>query len=445
MRIAWFTPFSPRSAIGHYSDIITGLLADRHEVVVYASESGRLGPRPCRLPVRRLPPSPDDALLTDLESFDLFVYNMGNHFQFHRAIYNLAVLRPGVVILHDLVLRDFFSAYYIDEPERLADSLVYAHGAEAKGQAHDIRQGEHEERLEDPARLALPLFRPALHRARGVVVHSEYAAGRVRSVCPAPLTAIDFPFPFPADSPSRPSQDRSGRVKVLTFGVLNANKLVHVTLHAIATSPLLRQSVEFTVVGDGPAHYVKELRRQIRDEGLDDCVRLEGYQPDEVLAEHLSQADVVVNLRNPHLGESSWSLVEALGSGAAAVVWGHGFYDEFPDTVLCKVHSEAELLPTLERLVARPQYRVELGRRAREHVRSRFHPNNYLERFLAFVDTVRSYHPVLALVDRVSDVLLELGSGAQDDLREDLEAAISSLLPRDTPATGAVWSCKRAA
>jgi glycosyltransferase involved in cell wall biosynthesis len=190
---------------------------------------------------------------------------------------------------------------------------------------------------------------------------------------------------------------------------------------------------------------VNELRRQIADEGLDDCVRLEGYQPDAVLAAHLSRADVVVNLRNPHLGESSWSLVEALGSGAATVVWGHGFYDEFPDDVLCKVRGEAELLPVLERLVSQPQDRAELGLRAREHVRGRFHPHRYRERFQAFVDTVRSHRPVLALIDRVSDVLLELGSGAQDDLRANLEARIASFLPADAPATGAARSSRRAA
>ena len=54
MRIAWFTPFNPNSAIGHYSETVVQELAKTDDVVIYASDapgrptSGRLAWSPCR-------------------------------------------------------------------------------------------------------------------------------------------------------------------------------------------------------------------------------------------------------------------------------------------------------------------------------------------------------------------------------------------------------------
>ena len=65
-------------------------------------------------------------------------------------------------------------------------------------------------------------------------------------------------------------------------------------------------------------------------------MRLPGRLSDDDLWQQLTQADVVVNLRNPHFGESSASLLDALLAEAAIVVWNHGYYAEFPDDVVSR-------------------------------------------------------------------------------------------------------------
>src|SRR5581483_6133262 len=197
MRIAWFTPFGPRSAIGDYSETIVRRLAVEDEVTVFApAGDGADAPRPFPLPVVPIPPVPPVEVLEQLCGFDLAVYNLGNHLHNHLSAYETAVRRPGVVVLHDLVLRDFFRGYFLlhrKDPAGFARFLRYAHGPEAEAHGRDVVEGRRHEDYDDPARLRFPLFKPALHRALGVVVHSEYARGRVAAEVPAPVRMIDFP------------------------------------------------------------------------------------------------------------------------------------------------------------------------------------------------------------------------------------------------------------
>src|SRR5688500_13368020 len=174
MRIAWFTPYAPKSAIGHYSEAVVRALAGADDVTVFAPQ-GRPGeaPRAGPVPVVVLPPTPAPALLDQLGGYDLLVYNIGNYLGYHLPIYEVAVRRPGVVVLHDLVLWDFFLEYFYAhraDPDGFVRYLEYAHGPAAAAVGRDVIAGRRVPGIDDPARLEYPLFKPALHRALGVVV-----------------------------------------------------------------------------------------------------------------------------------------------------------------------------------------------------------------------------------------------------------------------------------
>ncbi len=422
MRIAWFTPFSPRSAIGHYSEVVVGHLARDHQVTLYVpADDGDEAPRPTPHPLVVIPDLPTDALVASLGQFDAVVYNMGNFPRYHLAVYETAVRHPGVVVLHDLVMRDFFIAYTRDllhRPELFPALLRYAHGPDAEAHGRDVLAGLAAE-WEDPRRMAYPLFLPTLRGAVGVVVHSAYARGRVSEHTPLPLAQLDFPLFGPARqlavAPFHPPRPADAPVRVLTFGVVNANKLIHSTIDAIARSPRLRKRVRFEVIGGGDKWYAAKLGEQIRRHQLEGVVTLAGWQPDDRLQAALVDADVVVNLRNPHTGESSASLLDALVAGVPTVVWDHGFYAEFPDDVVVKIRSEAELGPALERLVGDADLRARMGRTAREHAVKRFDTAAYCDGLVAFLEEAFTGAPLARLADRAGDVLAELGCGPHDE------------------------------
>jgi glycosyltransferase involved in cell wall biosynthesis len=325
-------------------------------------------------------------------------------------------------------MRDFFLAYcahHRRDAGKFARYLRYAHG--------QLAEPSRPERIDDPDRLKFPLFAPAVRGALGVVTHSHYASGRVAGAVPVPVRAIDFPLFGPCQDLAReapsPRAGDAGRVRLLTFGVLLPNKLVHTTIEAIGRSSLLRERVQFEVIGSGDPGYVDQLRLAIHSHGLGDIVTLGGWRSDAELKVALVSADVVVNLRNPHHGESSASLLDALISGCATVVWDHGFYGEFPDDVVIKVRSEASLVQTLERLARDSRARQQYGARARAHALERFDTARYCHELRAFAAEVYQGKPAIALADRVSAVLTEMGSTEIDGLPDRIAAAIAGLLP----------------
>jgi glycosyltransferase involved in cell wall biosynthesis len=435
MKIAWFTPFCPRSAIGHYSEAIVDELARTDDVTVFAPPGPQGGePRPTHHPLVLLESLPSPDFLDEVDQYDLLVYNMGDCLEYHQTIYEVLQRRGGIVILHDLVLRDFFFAYFLAHryaPEELVRHMAYSHGPEAEQQALEIVEGRRVEKIDDPQRLVFPMFKPMLHRCLGVVVHSEYSRRRVADVGCAPVCKLDFPTfgPVVAAAVNPPRRRPGNKVHLLTFGVVNPNKLVHATIEAIAASPLLRRAVAFTVIGDGFPDYISQLHNLVRERGLQQVVTLAGYRPDEELRQSLFSADVVVNLRNPHLGESSASLLDALIAGAPTVVWNHGFYSEFPEGVVCKISSEQELRPILEELATNPGKRERMGATARAHVLERFSTAAYCRGFHEFADLVCRQKLILSLADLASDRLLELGAAAIDGLAERVADELAFLRP----------------
>jgi glycosyltransferase involved in cell wall biosynthesis len=436
MRIAWFTPFNPRSAIGDYSAAIVNYLAQADDVVTFAAEQDE-APRNFPGTVVRMPADPDEVFLADLDDFDYLVYNLGDCLAYHLPIYEVAQRRPGVVILHDLVMADFFRGYYFRhkrDSEALIRAFRYGHGAAGEQRGQAMFESRREFPPEDPSWLDLTLFRPALRGCQGVVVHSRFALDRVAEVSPAPACHIDFPIFGPAEAfvADRPTVRRKDdRVELLSFGVLNPNKLAHSTIEALAASPLLRSRVRYRVIGKGDAEYTARLTELVRQHRLEDVVHLLGYRSNEELRDALATADVVVNLRNPHLGESSATLLTALVAGVATVVWDHGFYGEFPDDVVWKIRAEDQLRPLLERLAGNAGLRRRSGQKAREHALERFSVERYCSRLRAFLEQTRPVQPYLALADRVSAGLAEMGSGPMDGLAGRLVREIAWFAPQN--------------
>src|SRR5262249_55068644 len=154
------------------------------------------------------------------------------------------------------------------------------------------------------------------------------------------------------------------KVCLLTIGVVNPNKACDLVIEAIAGSDLLRGQVEYTIAGGmSNRAYVGHLRQLIRQYGLERVVRLVDRPDDRRLRRLIEESDVIVNLRYPHLGECSGSLQEALFHGRPAVVWGHGYYAEFPEVTAVRVSSLSELASALERLCASPEERRRRGER----------------------------------------------------------------------------------
>ena len=106
MNIAWVTPYSQNSAIAKFSSLVVEALAARgHSITLVSSNEHQLAE------YRRPPPAIELLHWSHLGSdpdaastYDLFVYNIGDHFAYHAGVLSLTDRYPGVCIFHDFYL-----------------------------------------------------------------------------------------------------------------------------------------------------------------------------------------------------------------------------------------------------------------------------------------------------------------------------------------------------
>ncbi|HMB04976.1 MAG TPA: glycosyltransferase family 4 protein [Isosphaeraceae bacterium] len=445
MKIAWFTPFRPGgSGIAHYSAAAcSALRADGHDVVVFASDWDGVRPNVRDdLPAVVLDGPGRAAVLRDLPAFDLVVYNLGDNVDYHKAIYEFSREYPGLVMLHDLVMRNFFVGYYLRERggdlAGLLRLMEYCHGAPGAAWMEAAEAGRIADVWSDPHVLEYHMARAAVAAARGVVVHSEFCRARLAEVAGSPVARVAFPAPPLAGAAlawEPPPAHGGGRpVDVLTFGCVNPNKCVDLVIRCLGSSPALRGRVAYTVVGAVGEAYRDRLARLAAECGVAGAVRLLGHRADEALHEAIRAADVVVNLRNPHFGESSWSLAESLFAARPTIVWDHGSYAELPDGAVRKVSGPEGLTAALEDLCGDAGRRRAQGEAARRHALEAYDPRRYARDLLEFAGSLRGHDPVLGLTDRAARIIREMGAGPGTRAVVDRVAEEIGRLADDGPA-----------
>jgi glycosyltransferase involved in cell wall biosynthesis len=122
----------------------------------------------------------------------------------------------------------------------------------------------------------------------------------------------------------------------------------------------------------GEPHADLPLEGMIRSLGLSASVRMVGFVPIDDFTGYLSACDIVLNLRYPTVGESSGTLLRALGLGKPTLVSEVGSFSEFPEDVCLKVPvgvgEEDTIFEYLDLLASRPDVAQALGARARDYV-----------------------------------------------------------------------------
>jgi glycosyltransferase involved in cell wall biosynthesis len=400
MKIAWFTPFSKKSAIARFSQGVVAELARVAEVDLCHFDSSEI--REAIGSVRRFPSASaiDDQTLS---RYDLVIYNLGNYLPYHREIYLTSRRWPGICILHDFVMHHFFAAYYLEHLRNpgaysLLMERLYGEGG---GAWLERRLWESDEVVK------FPLFEEVIRGALGVITHSEFLKKRVEASFPGPVRRI--PLPYDADW-STPVLSRNNlgvdenRILIVTVGHVNPNKRISDVIAALGQLGPIAQRVNYSILGPCSAGYQTQLEMSIQRHRLQGVVHFLGYVTDEILRSYLSHADICINLRYPPMEGASASVIEEMLFGKPVIVNDVGFFSELPDNCVVKIHPERqdELAVVLHRLVADPAARSILGTLAQEFAKQEFRADRYANELMEFAWDVRSARPLLGLADRVA-------------------------------------------
>jgi glycosyltransferase involved in cell wall biosynthesis len=413
VKLAWFMPLHPGSAIGRFGRLVTTELARRgHDLAVFPSDSvPPANPAPFGVPLRDLDPRSAASLG---EEFDAVLYNIGDHFPFHGGLFGAIDAAPGIGIFHDASIINLYVGWRRARGPDIADAepaVSKYYGAEAARTLPSVLA-----RGAPAADLLPPMTEWLAERVWGAVAHAGHYVGRLRRACPGPVATIPLAYrPAAPIAPPAAAVGRGGDLVVLTVGRMNGNKCYETVIDAIAASPVLRGRAVFRLFGAGEPSFRRHLealarRRRVR---LEFCEVLD----DGALSRAFESADIVCALRRPVLEGASASAIEGLISGRPVVVADAGFYAEIPDRYVVKVPADIPvpvLAAALERLAGDPAGRHALGRAAREWALDHYSPARYCDALERHIEDFIGAKPLLRLGTDIGRRLAGLGF-RQDD------------------------------
>lgn len=349
LRVALFSPFPPAaSGIADYSEALLAPLRHRCTVEVFSGDG-----RPF-----------------DTAAHDIALYQIGNNPD-HIEAYESALTHPGVVVLHEANLHHLVAAITI----RRNDWYGYLREVEFDGGAEALAYGQRVRALEvGPDYDGVPMLRRLLSRATGVIAHSDYVIAQARH---AGFAGPAARIPHGAWIPEVDRMTWRRRLGldadtplVGVFGHLKPYKRIAESLRAFRRAVEREPRARMILVGEPhPDLPLDHLRSML---GLNGAVRVIGRAQIDEFVGYLAACDIVLNLRFPTVGETSGTLLRALGLGKAAIVSEAGAFAEFPDDVCLKAPiggAEEEILTDyLTLLFQRRDLASALGARARQWV-----------------------------------------------------------------------------
>ena len=348
MTVGFHSPLPPaRTGVADYSAALLRALQERGEVRIDAAEA------------------------------DVHLYHIGNN-QLHRDIYEAAIERPGVAVLHDAVLQHFFlgsltESAYIDE-----FAFNYGEWNRERGQLLWRDRGAS---ATDERYFRYPMLKRIGSRSRAVVVHNPGAADMVRKHCPQAKIAI---IPHLFDPP--PSIDDWAVIEFRrrlgipldcyvfgVFGYLRESKRLLEILEIFGQLRSAESGVALLVAGDIIS---TDLERACRPFFSGPGVYRVRYLEERDFWSAAMAIDACINLRVPAAGETSGIAIRMMGIGKPVLLTESPENAGFPSGAFLPVAQGVAERATLfdymgilsrNRIISSEIGRLAAGHVAREH------------------------------------------------------------------------------
>jgi glycosyltransferase involved in cell wall biosynthesis len=429
MKIAWVTPFNEESAIGRFSRLVGMALHDLgHQVTVIRSESPEL------LHTFHYPVSLEVLPWTVLRDnprrvrqYDIVVHNVGNYYSFHAGNLALLDLFGGTIVFHDYYLLNLFQGWSALAGQTAADLVVES--LYGRGAAEEVSTARSRSNYLSHTAQRFPMTEWLARSADGAIAHSGFYLNQLYAACPGPVTVI--PLAYDSLGQVTPAVDKtpSQLVTLLTFGNINSNKRVNTVIRAIGGSDLLRDRIDYQVVGLIDDHARQALQALAAELGYG-RVTFTGQVSDAGLHEHLDRADVICCLRWPALEGASASAIESMLTGRPVLVTDTGFYSELPDDSVFKIrpeHEREDIARHLERLVESPEIGVATGKRAAAYAGRVFTAASYAASIVPFLTEVIEGKPLVDASRQIGRTLGDLGIRPSDPALDKIAGTMRDL------------------
>ena len=311
-----WTPLPPlRSGVADHNAMLLPALAERCDVSVVVDDDLIGDVRAPEL-VTLVKRSEVHAHPTDLS-----IYHMGNHHGLHRAIHDELIAHPGVVVLHDPSLVDFYGGYHAQSAGGLDEEVLVNHGRLVDLPRVRVGSDLHVDRL------AVHLTRRVVEPSLAVLVHSPWARDELARQFPGKsVHHIDLAAPVASDGSGGPDiRARLGwSSEHVVFGLLGGlwqHKRPELVVRIFAALLPLRPHARLLVAGRlEDRDSVERMLAAVAHAGLDAAVVVLTDVTDDEFTACIAACDTVIDLRWPSAGETSATMMRAYGAGRPVIV-----------------------------------------------------------------------------------------------------------------------------
>ncbi len=328
----------------------------------------------------------------ELHPADATFYNIGNNHLFHASIWDVSRRHPGIVVLHDLRVHNFFDSLYRGQwrdPAGYFRQMQRYYGDEGVRAANEfVNYGANIDFITQ----RFPLTELALENCLAVVVHTQEALAQVEVCKQWPVALASLPRTLPPAGDNIAPRPTAPPYRLIMFGYMGRNRRLEAVLEALGTLPE-RDSFQLDIFGeiaDGRA-----LRKRISKLGLERLVQLHGYTAEPELNQALQSSHLAINLRYPTMGEASGSQLRIWYHALPSLVTDVGWYSSLsPETVahVRHEHEVADIQSHLRALLTNPEPFARMGQRGLLTLREQHDPATYVKTILKMAADVQQFN-----------------------------------------------------
>lgn len=399
MKIAWFTPFSSKSAIGMVSRDICEKLFEREEVEIWTHDDADL--ISTSIKVNSFSAGDD---LSVLKEYDYIIYNMGNFAGNHRDIYDVSQKYSGIVILHDQTMSGFWGQYYTF-PEFGGDAVSghspyielfrSSYGEKAADYAETAYKSGHYPVYDYGDMHKYHLIEPTIRNVLGVFTHAGFFCREIKKYFNGPVGYTYLPCKRTDITECDHEMIKiikhakeAGKKIIVSNGIVHPVKQIDKVTEVLADDLRIAEKVLYIVIGGYGGEYGEKLVN-LSENRLKGCLYMMGYQPYDVMNSILGMADICINLRYPNSEVCSLSLLEQMSFGKPVLVINSGIYGEMPDDSVIKIEYDnmsADISCALTALINTDGVYSETGKNAEKFIKENCTAEAYCDNLLSFIN-----------------------------------------------------------
>ena len=396
LSLAFFSPLpNEKSGISFYSSELLEGLVKYYDITIIVDNPKNIDEN-----IRRNYNIEDvNFFLTKSKEFDRIVYHIGNS-PFHIYMYDILMKNEGVVVLHDFFISDLVYMAHIKQKVSFYEELYCSNGYKAlsffkkNGLKKTISK--------------FPVNKSLIDHSLSIVTHSNEPQRLLELFYAYDGRSLFDIIPLlrkPANLlPKSECKNKLGlaenKIIICSFGYIGPSKLTLEIIKSFKNTMIYGKNEAFLAfVGDSvSSEYMALIEHYIKENELQDKIRITGWNDDEVYRTYLNACDIAIQLRTNSRGETSAAALDCLNYTLPTIVNKHGSFRDIPENCVYFIDETLnidELSIAIDKLCYNETLRASIANSAK-NIMDKFHGLEFCaKRYFELIEAAYAKKPLL--------------------------------------------------